>query len=172
MKRLVMLIIMCLTGHLTVEAVVETMDYVDLNRYLGKWYEIALLPNWFERKCVEGAVAEYSLLENGMIRVVNRCKTKKGLSEATGVAWVVDKQTQAKLKVSFVPFAKIFKWFGGDYWILYIDPGYQFAVVGAPSLKYLWLLARTKQVSQKIYGKFLEIATENGFDTSQIIRVR
>lgn len=153
-------------------ATVKTMDHVDLNRYLGRWYEIALLPNWFERKCLSGATADYSLLENGMIQVINRCQTAQGLSEAKGVAWVVNHQSNAKLKVSFVPFAKYFKWFGGNYWILYVDSDYQFAVVGDPSLKYLWLLSREENVSESVYRKFLDVAHENGFSTDKMIRRR
>lgn len=171
-KTLFVLLIFYVIGSSCLAAEVKTMHYVDLNRYLGKWYEIALLPNWFEKKCIGGAIAEYSLLDKGLIKVVNSCQTKKGESKATGAAWVVDHETQAKLKVSFVPLARYFRWFGGNYWILYVDPEYQFAVVGDPSHKYLWLLAREPSVNDDVYQKFLQVATDNGFDTEKIVRVR
>ena len=171
-KTLFLLLSFYLLGWGCLQADVNTMEYVDLNRYLGKWYEIALLPNRFEKKCTEGAIAEYSLLSKDLIKVVNSCQTKKGESQATGVAWVVDHETQGKLKVSFVPLARYFRWFGGNYWILYVDPDYQFAVVGDPSRKYLWLLARNPSVSDEVYQKFLDVASSNGFDTQKIVRVR
>ena len=149
---------------------VETADHVDLNRYMGKWHEIALIPNWFEKKCVSAATAEYGMMKNGMVRVVNSCMTSNGPSEVVGVAWVVDKASQAKLKVSFFPLARYFKWFGGDYYILFVDDNYTFAVVGSPSLKYLWLLARETTVSAYAYKTFLSVARENGYDTEKIIR--
>ncbi len=151
-------------------AQLKTAEFVDLKRYQGTWYEIALLPNPFEKKCIQGAVANYTLRKDGTLKVVNSCLTARGGPQSTAIAWVVDKKSQSKLRVSFVPLFKYFKWFGGDYWILYIDPDYQFAVVGTPDLKYLWLLARTPKVSDTLYQKFIKIASERGFDTGKIKR--
>ncbi|MCB1068466.1 MAG: lipocalin family protein [Simkania sp.] len=172
MKKIFTLLLSYFVGCAYLHGEVKTMESVDLSRYLGQWYEIALLPNRFEKKCIEGAIAKYSFLNDGLIKVINSCKTRKGDSQATGVAWVVDHETNAKLKVSFVPLARYFQWFGGDYWILYVDPDYQFAVVGDPSRKYLWLLARNPSVSEEVYHKFLTVASENAFDTKKIVRVR
>ena len=149
-----------------------TMESVDLSRYLGKWYEIALLPNRFEKKCLEGAIAEYTQLNPDLIQVTNTCCTKKGPAKAKGVAWIVDETSHAKLKVSFVPFAKFFHWFGGDYWILYVDPDYQMAVVGDPSYRYLWFLSREPHLSDEAYNRLLDIAKNKGYDTSKVIKVR
>ena len=149
-----------------------TINHVDINRYMGTWYEIALLPNWFQKKCIGGATAHYSLMENGMVKVVNQCETAKGMSTANGVAWVVDKETQAKLKVSFAPLAKYFKWFGGDYWILFLDDDYQHVIVGAPNFKYLWFLARSETISDDMFQKLSKIAAEKGFNVQKMIRVR
>lgn len=153
-------------------AELATVEHVNLKRYMGTWYEIALLPNRFQKKCIEGAIAHYSLMDNGMVEVVNQCRTAKGLSTARGVAWVSDPTTQAKLKVSFVPFAKYFKWFGGDYWILYLDPEYKHGIVGDPSRKYLWFLSRTTSMPLETYQHLLQIAHEKGFDTQAIKKVR
>ncbi|WP_194848097.1 lipocalin family protein [Candidatus Neptunochlamydia vexilliferae] len=146
------------------------MEHVDLDRYLGKWHEIALIPNWFQKKCTGAATAEYSLINEEMIRVVNQCPTKKGISTAKGVAWLPDKNSPAKLKVSFAPLARYFRWFSGNYWILYVDPDYSVAMVGEPSYTYLWFLARTPAISEEQYEKLIEIAKNQGYDTSKLIR--
>jgi len=149
---------------------IEVATYIDLKRYEGRWHEIALLPNRFEKKCIRGVSAEYILSKDGTLKVTNTCQTAKGFSTVNGIAWVTDKTSQAKLKVSFVPFFKYLKWFGGDYWILYIDVDYQFAVVGTPNLKYLWLLARQLEVTDTCYQTFLDIASKSGFDVVNIKR--
>ena len=109
----------------------EVVAQVDLKRYLGKWFEIASYPAWFQRGCT-ASTAEYSLLDDGKIRVVNRCRKKSldgPLKTSTGKAVVVDTATNAKLKVWF------FWPFKGNYWIIDLDPDYRWAVVGEPKRK-------------------------------------
>jgi apolipoprotein D and lipocalin family protein len=90
----------------------ETVRHVDLNRYTGRWFEIARYPNWFERKCDRDVTADYSIKETGDIRVVNACITRTGkIERSEGTAKVVDASTNAKLKVTF------FWPFYGNYWI-------------------------------------------------------
>jgi apolipoprotein D and lipocalin family protein len=138
---------------------------VDLNRYIGKWHEIARLPMFFQRNCVSDITAEYSLKPDGKIQVLNQCREKDGkLSKATGTARVVDPSTNAKLKVSF------FWPFSGDYWILDLGPDYEYAMVGEPSRKYLWILSRQPDLDEGIYRKLVEKAKLLGFDTSRLIR--
>lgn len=94
-----------------------TGDFVDLGRYTGLWYEIAKIPNRFQKQCVRGTTAEYTLRDDGKITVVNRCFKEDGsLDEAQGVAKIEDTQTNAKLKVSFVSFLG-WRPFWGDYWV-------------------------------------------------------
>ena len=94
------------------------VDNVDLSRYLGRWYEIALIPVWFQKGCAGGTTAEYSLFKDGVVNVVNKCCTEDGkVKEAKGRAWVVDKKHPAKLKVSFVSLLGLWL-FKGDYWII------------------------------------------------------
>jgi apolipoprotein D and lipocalin family protein len=141
-----------------------TVSFVDLNRYLGKWYEIASYPAWFQRGCT-GATADYSRLPDGRIRVVNRCFKKSldgPLKESKGKAEVVDTATNAKLKVWF------FWPFKGDYWIIDLDPDYQWAVVGVPSRKYLWILSRTSTLDDAIYDGILRRVIENGYDPTRL----
>ena len=136
------------------------VDSVDLDRYLGTWYEIASYPAWFQRNCT-AVTAQYSVRDDGLIRVVNSCN--KGsldgkLKQANGRAKVVDKNTNAKLKVSF------FGPFWGDYWIIDLDPGYQWAVVGEPKRKYLWILSRTRSMDDQLYEQIRAGLTDKGYD--------
>ena len=143
----------------------EVVKAVDLSRYAGRWYEIARLPNRFEKKCADSVTATYTLRSDGKVDVVNRCRKANGeYTTAKGKAKVVDTKTNAKLKVTF------FWPFSGDYWILDLGPNYEYAVVGAPNRDYLWILSRTPQLDEQLYQRLLaEIATR-GFATERMIR--
>lgn len=147
-----------------VPSVVST---VDLNRYKGLWYEIARLPNYFERK-LKCTSATYSLRDDGRITVLNKgnylADPKKSTS-AQGVAWIPDKNYPAKLKVQF------FWPFTGNYWIMDLDKEYRYVLVGDPSLKYLWILCREKKMDESTYQMLLQKAIDNGYDVKSIIRV-
>jgi apolipoprotein D and lipocalin family protein len=140
---------------------------VDLKRYSGTWYEIARLPAVFEKnlKCV---TATYTIRDDGKITVLNKghkISDPSKESKATGVAWIPDIKSPAKLKVQF------FWPFSGNYWILELDKDYKYVLVGDPSFKYLWILAREKTLDEQIYKKLLEHAVKAGFDVSPIIKV-
>jgi len=140
---------------------------VDLSRYLGRWYEIARIPVWFQKECACGTTAEYTLVKDGVVSVVNRCCTSNGeVKEAKGRAWVVDKKTPAQLKVSF--FSLFGFWlFGGHYWIIDLDPDYRYAVVGHPSRTLGWILSRTPRLSEEILDGIAERLEANGYSFSQ-----
>jgi apolipoprotein D and lipocalin family protein len=140
---------------------------VDLLRYQGTWYEIARLPNYFERKlkCIS---ATYTLRDDGKITVLNKGNNiapPHKPSSSEGIAWVPDKNSPAKLKVQF------FWPFSGDYWIMYLDQEYRYVLVGDPDRKYLWILCREKQLDEPTYRMLLKKATDNGYDIASIIRV-
>ena len=119
----------------------DTMEKVDLNRYQGRWYEIARLPNWFQKECVR-SMATYALLESGKISVRNECETLEGQKKMSrGRASVVDGETNAKLEVVFDNwFSRLFPFLAkGKYWILYLDADYTTVIVGTPDRKYLSL---------------------------------
>lgn len=138
---------------------------VDLVKYVGRWYEIARLPNRFEKKCVSSVTATYTLRPDGNIEVLNQCKKASGeLQTAKGKAKVVDKKTNAKLKVTF------FWPFYGDYWILDLGTRYEYAVVGDQSRKYLWILSRTPQIDDALYKQLLAKMANEDFDTSRVIK--
>jgi apolipoprotein D and lipocalin family protein len=129
----------------------ETVAHVDILRYMGKWYEIASFPQWFQRGCV-ASMATYTLRKDGDVDVLNQCreKTLDGKEKrAKGKAWVVDKSSNAKLKVRF------FWPFSGDYWIVDLADDYQYAVVGHPKRNYLWILSRTPQLDEDAYQRIL-----------------
>jgi apolipoprotein D and lipocalin family protein len=143
----------------------KTVPFVDLKKYLGTWYEIARYPNRFQKKCVSDVRATYSLMSDGKVSVVNQCVQANGkMKTAKGRANVVDHTGNAKLKVTF------FWPFYGDYWILDLDPDYTFAVVGEQDRKYLWILSRTPEIDSTLYNEILERITNQGYDTSKLIR--
>lgn len=143
----------------------EVVPSVDLSRYTGRWYEIARLPNRFQKKCADSVTADYALRADGKIQVVNRCRKTSGeFTSAKGKAKIVDKKTNAKLKVTF------FWPFSGDYWILDLGPNYEYAVVGDPSRKYLWILSRTPRIDDTLYQQLLAKMEARGFPTDRMIR--
>ena len=150
----------------------ETVSQVDLNRYVGTWYEIARLPNWFQDQCAANVTADYKRLDDGNIAVVNRCLDEKGMmDEAEGVARVVDKTTNAKLEVSFV---SLFSWhlFWGDYWILDLGDDYAYVVVGTPSRKYAWILSRGTSLTPAAWEQSRQVLMRAGYDPAALVMTR
>lgn len=151
---------------------VKTVSSVDLKRYTGKWYEIAKLPNKFQKQCAGNVTADYSLQPDGDIEVINRCLKKDGqYDDAKGKARVVDKQSNAKLEVRFAPAVLSFipqVW--GDYWIIDLDQNYQYAVVGDPKQKYLWILSRTSQMDDATYQSVLRNIEKMGYDPNKLVK--
>ena len=144
----------------------EVVDSVDIARYAGKWYEIARYPNSFERGCV-GVTAEYTPRDDGRIDVVNTCieSSLDGPSrEIRGTARVVDSTTNAKLKVSF------FWPFEGDYWIIDLGKDYEYAVVGEPRRRYLWILGRKPTMADAQYRQIVERLPAQGYDPDKLVR--
>lgn len=142
-----------------------TVASIDLSRYLGTWYEIARLPMRQEPEDFTDITAEYSLQDDGKLRVVNRAINGKGeREESVGEATALD-ASNSRLEVSFLP--EGLRWIPftkGDYWIIRIDEGYTTALVGSPDRKYLWLLSRQPQLDAGTTRAFLEHAREQGFD--------
>ena len=147
-------------------AVPQPARSVELDRYLGRWYEIARYEQGFQKGC-QGVTADYALRPDGSISVVNRCRKPGGkISEARGRAKIVDRATNAKLKVSF------FGPFYGDYWILDRGDDYQWAIVGEPSGRYLWLLNRKAVPAKAEVDGLIDRAAALGYDTSMLLRTR
>jgi apolipoprotein D and lipocalin family protein len=145
----------------------QTVAHVDLNRYVGKWFEIARYPNWFERKCDRDVTAEYSMKDDGGIRVVNTCVTVGGkVQRSVGTARVVDASTNAKLRVTF------FWPFYGKYWVIGLGNQYEYAVVGEPSRGYLWILSRSAAMPEPVYEDIVQQVTAKGYDAKKLVRTK
>jgi len=141
---------------------VRSVAQVDLNRYVGKWYEIAAFPMYFQRNCTGNTTAEYALKPDGEIRVTNRCRTREGSNEAIGNAWGPDPAKPGQLKVSF------FWPFRSDYWIIGLDSEYRWAVVGNPNRKYLWILSRTPDLPPAQLALALQAARAQHYDLTPL----
>ena len=148
---------------------------VDLQRYQGKWYEIARLPNRFQQQCVGNVAASYTLRKDGRITVVNECKLKDGSTDrAEGIARLADpKGSSSKLKVRFAPaFLSFLPFVWGDYWIIDLAPDYSYVLVGDPARKYFWILARTPQIPESTYKQLVEKARAQGFAVARLVKTR
>jgi apolipoprotein D and lipocalin family protein len=149
---------------------VRTVDAVDLNRYLGDWYEVARFPNRFQTDCVGDVRASYASRPDGRLDVTNRCRRNDGLIEARGVARVVDTRTSAKLKVRFAPaWLSFLPSVWGDYWIIGLADDYSWAVVGAPDREYLWILSRTPSLEARAVEAARAAARNQGFDLERLV---
>lgn len=146
----------------------QTVPFVDLKKYAGRWFEIASFPQRFSKGCTV-TTAEYTLSDKGFMIVENRCNKgsiKGKQSSIKGKAWVVANSGNAKLKVQF------FWPFKGKYWIIELADDYSYAVVGHPGKKYLWILSRTPVMNETLYQRILSRAKEKGFDIAKIKRTQ
>lgn len=142
----------------------KTVDNVDLAKYSGKWYEISKIPNTFQDHCIKNTTANYEIMDDGEIIVTNSCvEEDEEFDSSTGLARIVDNETNSKLEVSFV---SLFGWylFWGDYWILGLSEDYNYAVVGTPSRKYGWILSRNRKMSNNDLETCFQILENNGYD--------
>jgi apolipoprotein D and lipocalin family protein len=146
---------------------------VDFERYCGTWYEIARLPNSFQTKCASDVTATYTLLPDGEISVVNRCRTSDGqVSEVEGRARRANEEgSNTKLEVRFAPaFLSFLPFVWGDYWIIELAPDYSHVVVGEPGRRYLWVLARSKELDEQLLQEILGRVRAQGYDTASLLR--
>jgi apolipoprotein D and lipocalin family protein len=143
----------------------DVVDKVDVQRYLGKWYEIARLPFKYQEGC-NCTTAEYSLIDSTTIRVINTCRKDSitgEIDQATGKGFVVEGSNNTKLRVQF------FWPFRGDYWIIDLDKeNYSYAVVGNPSRKNLWILSRTPKIDEQLYNSLIKKCKVKGFDITKL----
>ena len=147
---------------------VEVVPSLDLQRYAGRWFEIARYPNRFQKNCAGDTAAEYALRADGKISVKNTCRKSSGEAiVANGTAKVADaKGPKSKLKVTF------FWPFYGGYWVSGLDPDYRWAIVGDGNRDYLWILSRTPRLDEPTYARILEIIRRQGFDPGRLITTK
>ncbi|TVQ39039.1 MAG: lipocalin [Wenzhouxiangella sp.] len=160
-----------LVGMSHAQEPLKLVDDVDLERYQGTWYEIALLPNRFQRRCLANTRADYRLLEQGRVEVTNRCQRSDGSwIEVVGEARRAgDDLPAAALEVRFAP-----RWLAwlpmvwGEYRIIALDDDYQLAMVGTEDRRFLWILARQPDVAEDRLAKLLDLARAQGFETEKL----
>ena len=143
----------------------ETVEYVDVEQYMGKWYEIASYPTFFNTNCT-ATTAEYTLQNDGSVKVINECRIGSPtgrLNRIEGTARVVDETTNAELKVMFSFFAQ------GDYWIIALDDEYQWAVVGDPGRTTLFVLSRTPTMDDNTYEEILTLIRGSCYDPDNLV---
>ncbi|QOW48008.1 MULTISPECIES: lipocalin family protein [Acinetobacter] len=150
----------------------QAVDQVDIQKYAGKWYEIAHLPMYFQRKCVSNISAQYTVNADQTMGVLNSCRIENGeMISSEGVAYPQN-QGNSKLKVSFLPPG--LRWIPftrGHYWVLRVDPEYKVALVGGPSTKYLWILSREPQLDEATYQSYIDTAKHYGYDVTKLIKL-
>ena len=151
-----------------------TIAKLDVPRYMGTWYEIAKYPNWFQKKCVANTRAQYSLLPNGTVQVVNRCRKENGeFDQAIGEARQIGAATSPKLQVRFAP--AWLSWLPqvwGNYWVIDLNETYQLVAVSEPTREYLWVLSRTPEVSAEAYDALLMRLKAQGLSLERLERTK
>jgi len=142
---------------------VRSVDFVSIDRYLGIWHEISRIPNPYQKHCYNNNTAHYKLEANGQLSLENSCDKENGQREiAKGVARIVDTKSNSKLEISF---ANLFGFwlFWGSYWIIGLDPDYQYTVIGTPDRKFGWVLSRKKALTQKQKSEILKLLQTQGY---------
>jgi apolipoprotein D and lipocalin family protein len=160
----ILIVILTMLSANAMSQTLQTVPYVDLKKYSGKWYEIASFPQRFQKGCY-CTTAEYTLSDKGFVIVENRCNKDNingKQSYIKGKAFVVENSGNAKLKVQF------FWPFRGKYWIIDLAEDYGYAVVSHPNKKYLWILSRTATMNDNTYNQIISRIKEKGFDISKI----
>jgi apolipoprotein D and lipocalin family protein len=146
-----------------------TAEHVDVNQYIGKWYAVTSLPQFFTRKCV-AQTADYAIKSANSISVLNTCIKKNGSTKTiSGQAVIVNTQTNAELEVTFNNFwTKLFR-VKGDYTIIKLDESYSTVLVGSRDRKSLWILSRTPYINEDVKNEYVAFAKAAGFETSKLI---
>jgi apolipoprotein D and lipocalin family protein len=164
LSKLVLIITLAMSVNMSISQTLQTVPFVDIEKYAGTWYEIASFPQRFQKNCTN-TTAEYSLTDKDYLIVVNKCNKDSidgKLVMVKGKAFIEKNSGNAKLKIQF------FWPFKGKYWIIDLADDYSYAVVGHPNRKYLWILSRTKTLDINIYDKILKDCSSKGFDVSKI----
>ncbi len=153
----------------------QVVPSVDLNRYAGTWYEIARMPFKYQEQCVGDVTATYTVLEDGTVHVVNRCRATDGeMDDAVGKARrLSEDEPNTKLEVRFAPAILSFLPFvWGNYWIIDLAEDYSYSIVGEPNREYLWILCRTPKMDDAVYERLRGKVTELGYDATRLIKTR
>ena len=152
------------------QTALPTIATLDVPRYMGRWYEIAKFPNWFQRKCVADTSANYRLLADGSVEVPNQCRQKSGeMEQAIGAARQIGPATSPKLQVRFAPpWLSLLPFVWGNYWVIDLDERYELVAISEPKREYLWVLSRSPQVEPARYQALLSRLKALGLDIDKL----
>ena len=171
MFKYLLVFICCFISPSWANSVLKTVPNVELPRYMGKWYEIARIPNTFQKSCLREVTANYSLLANNHVRGMNTCRKASGELFSLAVDGKVQDKTNAKLvfKITsswlrWVPMLK------ADYWIVDLADDYSYAAVATPDSHYLWILARQPQLEESVYQQLVKRVAKQGFAVEKLVK--
>lgn len=174
LRILALLFFCCASAAATAQASAElqSVPFLDVQRYLGRWHEIARFPNRFQQKCVGDTSADYSLRPDGTLSVLNQCRLSNGrMEQALGVARQIGGQQSAKLQVRFAPaWLSFLPVVWGNYWVIDLDEHYELVAVSEPRREYLWILSRTPTVDEARYRALIARLQAMGLDVSKLQR--
>lgn len=149
---------------------VTSVETLDITRYAGEWYEIARLPMFFQRKCVDQIITQYTLRDDGLVGVRNSCRDKDGDSRVVDGVARHDADHPGRLQVRFAPdWLSWLPFTWADYWVIALDPEYQWAVIGEPGREYLWILSRTPDMSHARFDALKAEVVAMGYDLDALI---
>lgn len=153
-------------GSQAADVPLTTVPDFDARRYLGRWHQVAAIPAWFQEDCAANTVTEYSRLEDGRIKVVNTCDTADGeVKRAEARGRYPEPSDGTRLEATFINLLGFWFWpASGDYWVIGLDPNYEWSVVGQPSRKYAWVLAREPELDPATLGRIRTILEGAGYD--------
>lgn len=159
------------TSNNSTKEVTVSPDHIEIDKYLGVWYEIARKPNSFQKKCKKNVMTIYTYNENGNLGIDNRCINRTGdVQKIAAEAFIENSPFNSKFKISFLP--ESIRWIPvvrENYWILKVDANYQMALVGEPDRHNLWLLSRNPHPDQAVVSEFLEYAKAEGYNLKDLI---
>jgi apolipoprotein D and lipocalin family protein len=149
----------------------RTVSNFEVERYLGQWHQVAAVPAWFQSACATHTTASYTLGDDGLIEVLNACDKADGSrKQAEARARFLDSDSDGRLEVTFVEALGSWIWpAAGDYWIIGLDPDYQWSVVGQPSRKYAWILARSQSLDLRTLQEIRHILESQAYDTCRLV---
>lgn len=148
--------------------VLRTVDFVDLERYAGRWFEVASYPSRFERHCLKNMTVDYAVRPDGRLHVEARCTVQDGTVDTSrGVAKVADRATNAKLRIKY---GRRAPWM--DYWVIDLEENYRWAVVGEPKRQFVWVLSRTPGLDDDTYSRIAANVVTQGYDPERLVRTQ
>ncbi len=171
MKTLIISLLFVVSCSTTKDPGQTTVEHVDLNRFMGNWFEIARYETPLQSE--SGAAKITYKIKKSQIEMIHACHEKEGKKtlHVTGLGEVADKKTNARWKVSYLPVFKNWHIFASSIWIVGLDPEYKYAILGHPTHKHLWILSRTPEISQEKYDELIAMAKAQGYKTKELIRV-